>query len=421
MDEKGDERIGGLAAIGRRKVYRPIIHSDDPDAAALPHMGLPFLFVTQPSVESVPWIWWGLHGTFLVLLVVGAARQGTGTAVAAASALAVWQVVGAVWLRETRRAWLPWWLVGLTVGWTVATLLGHTEFVWLAFPLFFFQMFLLPLPMGVVAVVASAMVVVVGLNDDDSIQTAEIIGPTIGAAVAVGAVMAYRALAAENQRNRQLVAELAKARDQLAATERHRGTLEERRRLAREVHDTVAQGLSSIILLARAEEMTGVGGDRVAQIGEIAQQNLTEARRIVSALNPTSLEGTSLSIEIEKSVRMATTTCEARFDFATTGEPGPLDVDAEFALLRVAQGAIANASAHSEAEHIQVVLDYQPDTVTLSVSDNGVGFEPPASNGSGVGLQVMEDRVGQVGGSLTVESQSGRGTTVTARIPRKTP
>lgn len=380
--------------------------------------------VTQPSIETVPWIWWGLHGTFLTLLVVGAVRQGTPTAVATAVGLVAWQIVGAIWLKDTRRTWLPVWLAGLTVGWSVATLLGHTEFVWLAFPLFFFQMFLFPLPIGLIAVIATAVVVVVGLNGDSSMQIAGILGPMIGAAVAVGAVMAYRALATENQLNQQLLADLAETREQLATTERQRGTLEERRRLAQEVHDTIAQGLASILLMAQAEGLTGAGSDRVTQIGELARQNLAEARRIVSALNPTSIEPSSLSAEIEKSVRMAQTTYEAQFTVETNGEPGPVDVQTDFALLRVAQGAIANAGAHSAAEHIRVILDYQPDTVTLLVTDDGIGFEiptnPDPNTSTGYGLQVMADRVEQIGGSLTIESQAGQGTSVTARIPRTT-
>ena len=96
-----------------------------------------------------------------------------------------------------------------------------------------------------------------------------------------------------------------------------------------------------------------------------------------------------------------------------------MDVDAEFALLRVAQGALANVASHSGAAHVDVVLDFGEESVTLRVSDDGVGFDPATAQGtSGFGIGVMRDRVGAVDGSLSVESRPDHGTTVVARVPR---
>ena len=259
------------------------------------------------------------------------------------------------------------------------------------------------------------------LAGDSVLESGEVIGPIIGAVVATISAISYRGLSEEHKQTQRLLAELEATRGKLAEAERERGALDERRRVAREVHDTIAQGLSSIILLARAAELTPHdSAARVAQIADIAQTNLNDARRIVSALNPAELDDDPLPGAIEGVVRGVTETSDVNAWFVCVGDHSRLPLDQEVAFLRVTQGALANVAAHSAASRCEVVLTYEDEATTLVIADDGVGFDPTdavRTSDSGFGFTVMEDRVNTVGGSLVVDAKRGNGTTVTAKIP----
>ncbi|GFN08276.1 hypothetical protein Smic_68320 [Streptomyces microflavus] len=154
------------------------------------------------------------------------------------------------------------WLAGLCALW-LALLVLSADALWVAFPLYFLQLHLLPTRWAVPAVVVTAAAAITSfVVHRQEIAPGAFIGPLLGAAVAVATVLGYDALFRESERRRELIVELVATRAELAEAERTAGTLAERERLAREIHDTLAQGLSSIQLLLRAAERTLPGTPR---------------------------------------------------------------------------------------------------------------------------------------------------------------
>lgn len=147
----------------------------------------------------------------------------------------------------------------------------------------------------------------------------------------------------------------------------------------------------------------------MGQARRAALDNLAEARRLVAALAPPALDDTTLADALER--LCATTTDRHRIDvrFRLTGRPRQLATAQEVALLRVAQSALANTVGHARAGHAEVALAYLDDSVTLGVTDDGVGFDPGAASArgpdaGGFGLPAMRARVHALDGTLTVES-----------------
>ncbi|NEC20872.1 sensor histidine kinase, partial [Streptomyces parvus] len=186
-----------------------------------------------------------------------------------------------------------WWLGGLWVLWA-ALLVLSPDALWVAFPLYFLQLHFLPMRWALPAVVVTAAAAITSfVVHRQEIEPGAFIGPLIGAAVAVATVLGYDALFRESERRRELIVELVATRADLAEAERTAGTLAERERLAREIHDTLAQGLSSIQLLLRAAERSlpenAPATPHVRAAREAAQANLAEARSFVRALTPPDL------------------------------------------------------------------------------------------------------------------------------------
>jgi len=374
--------------------------------------------------ETGRWLAVGLHGVFLALVAVSVLRAATVPSVVAGIVIGIWYLVGVAGQSRRSPSLIALWLGVLTVIWVGASYAVSPDFVWLAFPLFFLYLFLLPLPIGVSAVVAVTAIAIGALVRDGALEVGEVIGPIIGAVVATILALSYRGLSEEHERTQTLLAELEATRDLLAEAERERGALDERRRVARDVHDTIAQGLSSIILLARAAQLApDDDSDRVGQIEGIAQANLNDARRIVSALSPSELESDPLPDAIEGVVNGVSDTSDVNAWFVCVGEHSRLPLDQEIVLLRVTQGALANVTAHSSAQRCEVVLTYERDATTLVIADDGAGFDgaSTAQNPeSGFGIAVMETRVSAVGGSFDIDTTPGNGTTVTTKIPVRT-
>ncbi|MGJ7874862.1 sensor histidine kinase [Streptomyces rochei] len=388
-----------------------------------------------PTTRALAWC---LHLLVIGLLSLAAVRAVTGERphagwiIAASVLCGLTYAVGPVLpgVRRSRRA-AALWLAAVGACWTVLLSLS-ADGVWVAFPLYFLQLHLLPRRAGVAAVVATAVVAIAGFAvHQDSFSAAMAIGPALGAAVAVAVVWGYQALYRESEHRRRLIEELTATRADLAAAQHTAGVLAERDRLAREIHDTLAQGLSSIQLLLRAAERALPQAPQnaaryVDQARQAAADNLAEARRFVAALTPPTLEGTTLADALE---RLCTTTSArhritARFHL--TGDPVPLTTAHEVALLRIAQSALANTVRHAGATTAEVTLSYLGDHVALDIVDDGHGFDPtllPASDPEtgGFGLGVMRARTQALGGTLTIESAPGRGTALAARLPLTPP
>jgi signal transduction histidine kinase len=220
----------------------------------------------------------------------------------------------------------------------------------------------------------------------------------------------------------ELIAQLEATRSELAAAERERGVLAERERLAGEVHDTLAQGYTSIVVLAQTASALLPGDpdaarERLAVIEEVARDNLAEARAVVAAFRPVALDGSTLVEALSQlAERFARETGLAvRVDTAALDATPGLRRDEEVVLLRGAQEALTNVRRHAGASAVVLRLSRVGSQVSVHVEDDGVGFDPAAVSVSG--LEGLRGRVAQVGGEVDVASAPGSGTRVTVRVP----
>ncbi|MFI1188642.1 sensor histidine kinase [Streptomyces californicus] len=318
-----------------------------------------------------------------------------------------------------------WWLGALWALWAVLLVLSP-DALWVAFPLYFLQLHFLPTRWALPTVVVTAAAAITSfVVHRQEIAPGAFIGPLIGAAVAVATVLGYDALFRESERRRELIVELVATRADLAEAERTAGTLAERERLAREIHDTLAQGLSSIQLLLRAAERSlpedAPAAAHVRAAREAAQANLAEARSFVRALTPPDLEHGSLAGALER-LCARTTAPELTVRFAVSGTPVELPTPYEVALLRTAQSALANTVRHAGAGRAEITLSFMDTSVALDVVDDGRGFDPSVApvherGDGGFGLPAMRARAGSLGGALSVESAPGQGTAVAVTLP----
>ncbi|WP_051712582.1 sensor histidine kinase [Spirillospora albida] len=383
----------------------------------------------DPFSPAMRLLGWAVHGTFAVLLAIAVARDldaGRPGPVAGGVLLGAFYAGGVASLERRDRAGLArGWLAVLTAGWA-ALALASPGFVWVAFPLFFVVLHLLPPRAGVpgVALLAAAAIGATAWHDGGP-RLPAVLGPSIGAAVAVLMALAYRALYRESEQRRLLIGDLVRTRERLVAAEADAARLAERERLAREIHDTLAQGMSSIILLLRAARRDlradpDAAEARLREAEDAAAENLEEARGFVRALAPPALRDASLPDALRRVAEAAAARTTTTVRFEVSGTPAALPVGHEAALLRIAQGALGNAARHSGAGRVGVTLTYLDDQVLLDVVDDGKGFVPdgPArSGGTGYGLRAMRDRAAALGGTLTVESAPGEGTAVAASVP----
>ncbi|WP_330241408.1 sensor histidine kinase [Streptomyces sp. NBC_00525] len=373
-----------------------------------------------------------LHGLLLGLLALTAVKAAgdggprTGAVIATAGVLGAVYVTGAA-VRSVQpgtRAGAGW-LAVLGLLWAVLLVLSP-DALWVAFPLYFLQLHLLPTHWSLPAVAATAGAAIAGfLLHGQAVTPGTFIGPLLGAAVAVATVLGYEALFRESERRRRLIEELVATRAELAEAERTAGTLAERERLAREIHDTLAQGLSSIQLLLRAAERAlpddAPAAAHVHRAREAAQDNLAEARRFVRALTPPDLENGSLAAALER-LTARTAAPGLTVQFAVSGTPVELPTPYEVALLRTAQSALANTVRHAGARRAEITLSFMDTSVSLDVVDDGRGFaqdEPAATSpeSGGFGLPAMRSRARSLGGTLSVESAPGQGTAVALTLP----
>ncbi|WP_406071216.1 sensor histidine kinase [Streptomyces sp. NBC_01020] len=370
-----------------------------------------------------------LHLLMAGLLVLAAVRALTGHAanapavVAAAVVLGAVYAAGAVWpsVRTSRRS-AAVWLGVLGLAW-LGLLVVSPEGLWVAFPLYFLQLHLLPVRWSVPLVVVTAGAAIAAyVGHGAALNPGAFIGPLLGAAVAVATVLGYQVLYRESESRRRLIEDLISTRAELAAAERTAGTLAERERLAREIHDTLAQGLSSIQLLLRAAGRTlpadAPAAAHIEQARQAAQDNLAEARRFVRALSPPALEHGSLAAALD---RLCTGGPGPRVRFSTSGTPVALPTPYEVALLRIAQSALANTVQHAGASRAEITLSFMETAVALDVVDDGSGFDPllagTASGDGGFGLPAMRSRVESLGGTFAVESTPGQGTAIAVTLP----
>ncbi|MGW0913361.1 sensor histidine kinase [Streptomyces sp. NPDC002784] len=334
-----------------------------------------------PGDPDARWLAAVMHATFLLLLGTAMARylQRHGDeprapwVIALAAVLAVLYVMGRFGDRPGRVVARPTpprllWLGAVVAVWMVLVALAPSS-AWVAVPLFYVALRHLPPGAAYVLVaVLTGFVIVAQLQLAPRFDLDLVVGP---AAVAGFATAIFVQLRRQAARQRALIDDLVRTRRELAATERREGTLAERQRLAMEIHDTLAQGLSS-------------------------QQMLLQAADRVWESDPVKARAPELPDRVQS------------------------------ALLRIAQGALANVREHSGASAAALTLTLLDDQAVLDVADDGHGFDAAAlpdapSGGRGHGLPAIRARVRRLGGTLAVESAPGEGTVLSAAIPLENP
>lgn len=352
-----------------------------------------------------------LHVLVAVLLAVGLVGQlrsdAPVTALALPVAFACVYMAGTVWHFHGKDypGWAPYaWLAVVSALW-VGLVQMSSEFVWLEFPLVMLACVLLPAWWELAAAAAFLAVALSATAPDGG--PGAVIGPTIGTVLAVIIVHAYQALRAEADHYRQMAEDLKAAQREAAKAEHAAGVAEERARLAREVHDTMAQGLSSIVLLGRAMDKQLTPGDPAREtldvIRSTASDNLAEARRFVAENSANATQAPkreTLPVRLERLARHAQDRQRALGEqlevrVQAVDLPEPCASVAE----RVVREGLSNIVRHAGASSAVVTVDRLGATATIDVFDNGRGITGP----EGYGLKGLRARVEEVGGELTVE------------------
>jgi len=204
-----------------------------------------------------------------------------------------------------------------------------------------------------------------------------------------------------------------------------RAIMEERARVGHELHDTLAQGFAGVAFQIQAAKNNAPVGDAVLEHHldlalDMVRHSHSEAHRSIVMLRPQSLdENTNLEEALKTSIQRMTEACAINVDFGVKGAQNGLPLSTQDALYRVAQESVANALRHGHPRNLQVNLDYDPHSVILKVVDDGSGFDPSMLDGSGFGLSGMKQRIRALHGTLTITSQRGGGTQVSAEVPRR--
>jgi signal transduction histidine kinase len=259
--------------------------------------------------------------------------------------------------------------------------------------------------------------------------------------VGIGTAMTFLAIATneESERREQLLGELADANAKLATAmsenaglhaqllvqAREAGVLDERQRMAGEIHDILAQGLTGIVTqLEAADQAAARPADwrrHLSTAKQLARDSLTEARRSVQALSPQPLAAAGLPEALSEVVDGWSALNGVSAELITTGTAQPLLPEIEATLLRTAQEALANVAKHADASRVALTLSYMEDLVSLDVRDDGTGFDPATPRAEradgGFGLAAMRERVLRMAGTLDVESEPGGGTAISACVP----
>ena len=234
-------------------------------------------------------------------------------------------------------------------------------------------------------------------------------------------------LAEANRKLETTLAENAGLHAQLLTQAREAGIHDERRRMAREIHDTLAQGLTGIVTQLQAAEQASddPAGWRhhFESATRLARESLAEARRSVHALRPEPLETAALVDALAEVASRWQALHGIPVQLTTTGDERTLPPAAEFVLLRTGQEALANVAKHAQATRVGLTISYMEHEVVLDVRDDGGGFDlarldaPPEQDGHGFGLVAMRQRIEELHGTLQVESELGTGTAISACVP----
>jgi signal transduction histidine kinase len=380
----------------------------------------------------IPWLLLAVP-TALATLRTGQTAADRAVTLALVATTAGWVYVGhtrAAGWRRGRTAPTLVYFAGM-LAFSIALMARDTSFVLFAITGFFHAFHLRPWPLGAAAIFATSVTintVTQGLPTtlpDAAGYVALIVIQS--AAISVGLVLGEKGREQDEKRKR-MVARLEAALEenaglhaQLLSQAREAGVLDERQRMAGEIHDNLAQGLTGIITQVQAAQRVWhtpeAAREHLDRALGLARESLTEARRSVQALRPGQLEAAQLPGALDDLSRRWSQDAGVDLCFDVTGDRVALSPAIEVALFRVAQEALQNVARHAQASRVALTLSYLHDVVLLDVRDDGRGMN---GEGKGFGLTSMRQRVRSVGGAVEIETAAGEGTAISARVPAMT-
>ncbi len=369
------------------------------------------------------------HVLFYVMIAIATfftfrnfAEEGKGTPVLAvllAGLLVVWHFFMLVRFRMHREhpKRVTLYLAG-AIAISVALLRLSPVFLMVAMTLYnqVFAFLVMRWAIAVAAVLTASITLVLVGRADPAILTVM----AIGSGCALLFSLFISATTDESEKRQALIEELERTRVELAFAERLAGRTEERHRIGRELHDTVTQQLVGIVM--HLEAANEKGSDPRAAVDSslrLARAGLAEARRLVWAERPAQLENASLSSALEELIAKEAS-LEIERDISADIDELPAAL--QTLVLRGVQESLANIRKHASAKRVAISISLAPDLLAIDVNDDGVGFDgkisdAPSPKNSGFGLRGLRERVVAVGGTLSIESERGSGTTVTVHVP----
>ncbi|NUO61180.1 MAG: sensor histidine kinase [Hamadaea sp.] len=363
----------------------------------------------------------------LVLVAVGHSPGATARAVAATVALTLMAACYTWWGRpliladvEGRRLW-PF--IGAQLGLAAVAVTAVPISAYINFVLSPLMFMSLPLGQAIAGAIGANLLPVaaalIGRADPGDTRTTMIMS-FFGMALSVLMGVFIVRVIKQSEERLALIGELEASRAEVARLSHLAGVAEERSRLAGEIHDTLAQGFTSIITLLQAAGPE-LDRDPARARGHVdlavrtARENLAESRALIAALAPAALDSASLDQAIRRQADRLAEETGVTVAYAMSGDPVLLPTATEVVLLRATQEALTNIRRHASATDVTLNLVYAADRVLLTVRDDGRGFDPVATHG-GFGLDGMRMRAAQVGGLLTVDSAPGLGCTITLEV-----
>lgn len=222
----------------------------------------------------------------------------------------------------------------------------------------------------------------------------------------------------QSTERQRLIDDLTRSRANLMRVEREAGRLNERQRIARDIHDTLAQHFTSIIMHLSAAKHSNPESvqTQVQQAEDAAREGLNGIRRIVWDMQPEQFEKASLVEAVEELSARWSAENNIQVKMKVTGTPRSLTSSAETALLRISQEALHNIKKHAQAKNVNITFSFMEDIFVMDIADDGLGFEP-SKNKNGFGMTTMRERAEELGGTLTIESEQGIGTAIAVSIP----
>lgn len=404
---------------------------------------VPWVLLVVPTVTYLVWTWResGHQTSDLVSVLVLVAVS------------AVWVFMGhtmPVLRGTTRQLRMMVYFIGLIL---LSFVLMSVADIFAIFAItgFFHAYQLRPWQLGIVGILATSVVIngitMIDLSNPspDRIVQFLLIVTVQTVAIGAGLVLAYRGEVEDRQREalvRRLedaLHENAGLHAQLLAQARETGARDERQRLAREIHDTLAQGLAGIITqlqvaqAAQAVQAAQPAAENIDRALELARSSLAEARRSLHELSPRELGQARLPDALTELTERWAQDAEVSAQVEVTGEQRPLSPAIEVALFRVVQESLTNVDKHADASRVRVTLSYTGPEVLVDVRDDGRGFADPAGRpgqhgrpgrhgrDGGFGLTSMRQRIRGVGGYVEVDGAPGEGVSISVRVPAITP